>query len=116
MRKKEKMPTIKVKRQYSKLCGQKTAKLLAISTTYIVPEAPAQEDFVEYNAAVVNGPPEIITEGIYDVLLFIGDKGIPFTILRHQNYEALKYYRANKGNEFQIKVERHGTRSGTDNH
>lgn len=95
------------KYQWKKLWGQKEATLVDTSQYYFT-EAPACQDWHEYNQQLEDGRIIPLSEGVYFVLRFIGDKGIPFTIIRKQNYEAIKFYNAHIGQDFKIKVEKHG--------
>lgn len=95
---------IKEKHQWKKLYGQKEAKLIGTSHYFVIENAPACHDFIQYNQETVDGQTIHLSEGPYYVLRFIGDKQIPFTILRRQNYEAMKFYESHIGDSFKIEV------------
>lgn len=98
--------TICEKFPWKKLWGQSEA-VLTDTSQYYYTESPACQDWHDYNQQLVNGKIIPLSEGVYFILRFIGDKGIPFTIVRKQNYDAIKFYNAHIGQNFRIKV-KHG--------
>ncbi len=104
LRKKKKILAIHEKHNWKKLCGQKEAKLISTGQTYTMDDAPACQEFIQYNQETVNGNVIPLSDGHYYILFFIGEKQIPFTILRRQNYEAMKFYEEHIGDFFQIEV------------
>ena len=103
-KKKNEVLIIKEKHQWKKLYGQKEARLIETSCCYIIEDTPAYHDFIQYNQETIDGKVIHLAEGPYYVLRFIGDKQIPFTILRRQNYEAMKFYESHIGDSFRIEV------------
>lgn len=99
------MPKITVRYEYDKLHGQKTARLERIVTKYLSPDADYCKSFLEYNTLYGGDKHEYIAEGVYDVLYFTGEHDIPFTILRRQTYDSIKYYNENLGKDFKIVLE-----------
>lgn len=101
-----KMPSITERHRYRKLWGQKSARLVECGECFIFEEADSCADFIRYNQETEDGKIIPLSDGPYFVLRFIGEKGIPFTIVRRQNYEAMNYYRNLVGREFRIRIER----------
>lgn len=98
--------TIKEKYNWRKLYGQKEARLEGTCLVTIFEDSPACADFIQYNQETVDGKIIPLADGHYFVLRFVGDKQIPFTLVRRQNYEAMKYYESHIGDSFKIKIER----------
>ena len=98
--------TLDEKCSWKKVHGQKEARLVEISQTFVDNDAPFCEDFIHYNQETADGNEVPLADGHYFILHFVGEKQIPFTILRRQNYEALKYYRQHIGDYFRIEVKK----------
>jgi hypothetical protein len=81
------MSVIKFSHPYPKLWGQTTAKLLSVS---VMPGIGA--DLREYDTRIQEGEYYKLPEGLLLHLVFVGNKGIPFTTLRSFNPEKFDFY------------------------
>ena len=99
------MNQIKFSKEYVKLHGQTTAKLLAvypqtINNTY--------KELIDYDTIATDGTRYELKPGKYILLVFIGDKHIPFTTIRSDKpaMNGMKskwdYYKEKIGEDFAI--------------
>ena len=99
------MNQIKFSKEYVKLHGQTTAKLLAvypqtINNTY--------KELIDYDTIATDGTRYELKPGKYILLVFIGDKHIPFTTIRSDKpaMNGMKskwdYYKEKSGEDFAI--------------
>lgn len=95
---------IKFSHHYPKLHQQKTAELLAVKVTT---KDRLSKEMLEYDTYWCE--PNDGDKGYYElppgkllVLIFYGDKGIPFTTIRRQTVEKEIYYRGCIGAWFDI--------------
>lgn len=91
---------IKFSHNYYKLCGQKSATLLKVSTCRL---SELSEPFLLYDTAYPGGYYPL-KEGAYMVLTFTGNERIPFTTIRPFNESKMQYYRQNIGMNFDIVI------------
>lgn len=73
------MNAIKFSKEYVKLHGQKTARLLAVYPQTIDESCV---DLLDYDTVAVDGSRYELKNGRYLLLVFLGDKHIPFTTIR----------------------------------
>lgn len=93
------MNIIKFNRNYKKLHNQKRAELVY---KCFVSGDEFKKEFIEYDT---DNKYKIDKKGLYIYLLFVGNKGIPFTTLRTKNIDnEIKYANA-IGTEFKIIIE-----------
>jgi hypothetical protein len=96
---------IKFSHQYPKLYRQATAELVKVKISPVSDLAPAM---VEYDTMYFEDGKEtpshfpLPPSGIFLILYFIGNLGIPFTTIRRISSEKHRHYNANIGNIFQI--------------
>jgi hypothetical protein len=93
---------IKFSHRYPKLHGQKSARLLCVELRN---RAELNEEFVEYDTVYENDPATdhyCLTNGRYMVLVFLGNKLIPFTTVRRWTAEKERYYKNAIGGMFEI--------------
>ena len=88
---------INFNRNYTKLHGQTMARLIDIG---IRTGKRLCKEFIEYDT---DGKFEIDEEQSYMILYFVGDKQIPFSSIRKENYENLEKY--NEGEFYRIVVD-----------
>lgn len=91
---------------YPKLHGQKRAVLCG-AITGMTPQFLRDmfPGLIEHDTKRDDGRfYHIIENGVYMLLIFIGDKGIMFPTLRKQNEENLNFYGAARGEEFEIVI------------
>lgn len=98
--------TIRFSHNYTKLHNQKSAKLLAST---IQKRSQMNADFILYDTVYFNEKGEKayfdLSDETYIVLVFIGDKMIPFTTARPYTKEKYDhYYAKNLGKIFSIHV------------
>ena len=93
---------IKFSHRYPKLHDQKSARLVHI---HLVSRSDMCADFIEYDTIFRNGN-DIdhypLPSGKYMVLVFLGDKLIPFTTARRHTEEKFRYYQDAIGRDFEI--------------
>ena len=93
------MKEIKFNKNYKKLHNQKTACLIQ---TAVVKGIDIPKDFIEYDT---DNSYKINKRATYLLLVFVGNKIIPFTTLRKLNIENVKKYIGHEGDYFDIIVE-----------
>lgn len=96
---------IKFSHQYPKLHNQTQAKLLTVISNVDLSNLDAT--MLEYDTIYYDEDGKHYYElvaGKYMVLVFLGDKLIPFTTIRPYNIEKSDYYRSNIGNIFDIEI------------
>ena len=76
------MNKIRFSKEYIKLHGQTTATLLAVQKYYIDTSKATWSDLLEYDTTAEDGTRYEIKTGHYLVLVFLGNKLIPFTTIR----------------------------------
>jgi len=77
------MNTIRFSKEYKKLHGQTSARLLAVERHHIDMSHPETwGELLEYDTIAVDGSRYGLRTGHYLVLVFLGDKLIPFTTIR----------------------------------
>lgn len=84
------------------LYGQTEAKLLYVGFRDIDERTP--EKFIEYQTRMVDGSRRKLGNDSYIVLVFLGNLGIPFTVLRINTLENVTYlnYSSYVGETFKI--------------
>jgi len=93
------MKEIRFNRNYKKLHNQKKAVLIQTAT---VKGENIQKEFVKYDTDFLF---EFDKKETYLLLIFVGDKMIPFTTLRKLNIENVKQYVGYEGDYFDIVIE-----------
>jgi hypothetical protein len=93
--------TIKFSHVYPKLRGQKFARLLSIE---LRERAELSENFIKYDTFFGFGESYPLPNGIYLILVFLGDDLIPFTTARRWTQEKERYYREAIGKYFTIQI------------
>lgn len=99
------MEKIKFSKEYKKLHGQKFAKLLAV---YPQTVNATWKELLDYDTIAVDGSRYELKNGNYLLLVFIGDKHIPFTTIRSDKpaMNGMKskwdYYNERIGKDFAI--------------
>lgn len=107
------MKQIKFSHNYDKLHGQKFARLLFVSPVGCAESF--HKDFVEYDTVFHHTPPSwhhLIEEGRFELptgvpmllLVFLGDKGIPFTTVRRYSPEKHGEWKLELGNECEVVI------------
>lgn len=100
------MNSIKFSKEYVKLHGQMSATLLKVY--HITINETDDRDLLDYDTVAVDGTRYELKNGRYLLLVFLGDKGIPFTTIRSDKpaMNGLKskydYYSEKVGEEFVI--------------
>jgi len=94
---------LKFSNDYPKLYGQKRATLLQLLQKDRI---ELSNDFVEYDTVTCDGDHYPLPAGRYFVLVFLGDKLIPFTTVRRLTHEKYRYYYGNLLRLFDIEVAR----------
>lgn len=87
---------------FPKLHGQVKGKLVEV---VITPKTVLCCDLIKYDTEQSNGDYFPLKNGICLVLYFIGDKGIPFTIIRKGSAKNFDSYKSRIGEKFNIVVE-----------
>lgn len=94
--------------EYPKLAGQSKARLLYVGEFTYDPHDERSRALIEYDTRTCNGGRYDLRRGRYVLLLFLGDKGIPFTTIRSRigmyGRDKWKYYNEHIGEEFEIVV------------
>jgi hypothetical protein len=96
---------IKFSHHYPKLHGQDSAVLLQ---TTLVDSCNMSLEFVEYDTSYVgkDGVEHYqLQKNRYILLVFVGNKMIPFTTVRRYTPGKYRYYNSNIGEVFDIKIE-----------
>lgn len=103
------MLKIRFSKEYRKLHGQTSAKLIAVERHYINMNLPVTwGDLIEYDTTAVDGTRYELKTGHYLLLVFLGNKLIPFTTIRSDKpaMNGLKskyeYYSEKIGQDFVI--------------
>jgi hypothetical protein len=98
-------PAIKFSHNYPKLHGQTEAVLLKI---YLVNRDLMTENFIEYDTTFLNSAGEKeqfpLPQNKYMVLVFMGNKYIPFTTARRYTMDKHVYYTGLKGQMFNVVI------------
>lgn len=95
--------TIDFNANYNKLHGQKKAELLSVRTINI--NDLVSKDFIDYDTSVKNtAGPYPLKKGTYLLLVFLGDKNIPFTTCRTYSPKKEMFYKENINTEFTINI------------
>lgn len=87
--------TIKFSHEYSKLHGQTSATLLTVKTINLVNGKDSEDnDLIEYDTTYYDGNKMYypLEDGVYLLLVFLGNKNIPFTTIRRWTPEKNRYY------------------------
>lgn len=99
------MNNIKFSKEYIKLHGQTSAKLLAVYPQTI---DETYRELIDYDTIAVDGSRYELKDGKYILLVFIGNKHIPFTTIRLDKplmngmKSKLDYYKEKVGEDFEI--------------
>ena len=93
--------TIKFSHVYPKLRGQKFARLLEV---VLRERAELSENFIEYDTKYGSDNSYPLPNGIYLILVFLGNDLIPFTTARRWTQEKERYYREAIGKNFNIQI------------
>lgn len=95
------MEKIKFSKEYPKLHGQVTAKLIGIE--FIKPsDFPLNQDLLDYDTKAIDGSYYPLPKNQYLQLIFLGNKKIPFCTIRRFTIEKGIYYRKLIGKEFEL--------------
>jgi len=84
---------------YPKLHGQKRAMLLMLEKTIL---SKLTDEFIEYDTKYDGGGHYHLAPGVYIMLVFLGEKYIPFTTMRPFTEEKYQYYKTGIGKTFTI--------------
>jgi hypothetical protein len=102
-----KTPLLKFCHEYTKLCGQKSAKLLSVEMLS-KSDLSAEMVCIDTEYTESDGSTQHynkLPNGLVLVLVFVGNKNIPFTTIRRCYDKKLQYYRSLVGQWFDIVVE-----------
>lgn len=106
------MRKINFSHDYDKLAGQRTATLLYMGEFIYDPSDPRSHALISYDTRITDGGSYKLRKGKYVLLLFLGDKGIPFTTIRSEigmyGRDKKKYYGSHMGEEFEIVIKQGG--------
>ncbi|MDR1952382.1 MAG: hypothetical protein LBQ37_02560 [Elusimicrobiota bacterium] len=112
---KQKKLVIKFDRWFEKLHGQHKGLLIYVEDNFELSKETNQ-DFLNYDLRSIQLPPYEIPYGKYQLLVFLGDKNIPFTTIRKPKtclyttdigkQVEVDFYFANRFKWFDIKVKR----------
>lgn len=101
---------IRFSHDYVKLHDQHHARLLATFTINIGKERLESDPLLLYDTLTVEGKRFRLGTGQHVLLLFLGDKGIPFTTIRprrnRQGMDKLTYYHDLIGEDFEITIKK----------
>lgn len=86
---------------YLKLHGQEEAILVYVGHKIISDKTPI--DFIEYDTKRIDGTYYNPKSGFYILLVFLGNKNIPFTTIRPWDKIKEEYYKSLVGKRFEIK-------------
>jgi hypothetical protein len=89
--------------EYVKLHGQGKAVLMDMFPLEI--DGGSHAELVEYDTIRTDGSRRHLADGHYLLLLFRGDKGIPFTAFRRWTYGKMLHYKERIGQEFDVVCE-----------
>lgn len=102
------MRKINFSHNYIKLQDQTSATLLAVFPLKLSRNDESHNSLIAYDTAIKDGGNYKLRSGEYVVLLFLGNKGIPFTTIRsHIGMYGLnkeEYYTKHIGEEFEIVI------------
>ena len=102
------MYKIKFSHDYRKLHGQHQARLMAAFKLDIGKEDLTSSALLAYDTLATEGTRYKLNPGEHVLLLFLGDKGIPFTTIRprynRQRMDKLAYYSGLINQEFEIVI------------
>lgn len=98
---------IKFSHEYPKLHNQSFGQLLKVKVINLVngPES-SDADLIEYDTSYFeNGEKKHyeLSDGIYLLLVFLGDRNIPFTTIRMCTVEKQKFYASKINEKFNIR-------------
>lgn len=94
--------TIKFEEDYLKLHGQHRGFLLYVQ---VVDYDDLSEEFLIYDTTKVSGSRYHLPSGQqYIRLVFLGEKGIPFTTVRRMDYSKHGYYREHTKEWFELVI------------
>ena len=96
---------IKFSKNYPKLWGQTTAKLIAVEDINI--DENTNKDLLEYDTKANDGSYYELKKGKYIQLIFLGNKNIPFCTIRSaygKMGNKKEYYQAKVGETFNIVI------------
>lgn len=100
------MRKINFSHNYKKLAGQTKARLMFVCVFDY--EKDKYPHLTDYDTAILKGGEYQLRKGKYVLLLFLGDKGIPFTTLRSKigmyGLDKEEYYNKHLNEEFEIIV------------
>jgi hypothetical protein len=99
--KEKKMPEIKFSHNYPKLHGQTKGKLLSVEA---IPRKKLDPDFVEYDTFIEPHCHYPLPNGTVIVLIFSGDKRIPFTTIRSYGASKIMGYESCIGQVFDVVI------------
>ena len=91
------MKNIKFSKEYCKLWGQTTAKLLAVKEVKI--NKSTSQELIEYDTKAVDGSYYELKSGNYLLLIFLGNLDIPFSTIRSAYPQHKVDYYKNSINE-----------------
>lgn len=100
------MNIIKFSKIYPKLWGQTQAELLSVKEIEI--NENTNKDLIEYDTKAIDGSYYELKKGKYLQLIFLGNKNIPFCIIRSKygSYvNKTEYYKNKIGEIFDIVIE-----------
>lgn len=87
---------IKFSHEYPKLHGQTSATLNAVHNINLVNEPGSEdEELIEYDTTFYEGTEKKhypLESGVYLLLVFLGNKNIPFTTIRRWTPEKNRFY------------------------
>lgn len=92
---------------YAKLWGQKRAQLLAVLKVSVKEDENRRKEYEGYYMdSSAKAQVEGIKKGNYIQLVFIGEHGIPFSVLRPYSYSKWEGYRDLIGTYFQMLIKK----------
>ena len=104
------MHKIKFSHDYVKLHDQHHARLLAVFKINICKKSLESDPLLLYDTLTVSGTRFHLGAGQHVLLLFLGDKGIPFTTIRprrnRRGMDKLTYYHDLIGEDFEITIKK----------
>lgn len=96
---------LRLDHDYEKLKGQRNAILVGMVRLHLNPE---DLDLKLYDGEYRNGKGEMLcdeeVDGVFIQLIFVGDKGIPFGVLREYRKAKWEFYNERIGSEFCFEI------------
>lgn len=92
---------IKFSSDYPKLWNQRYARLIKVME---IDDTDINEDLIEYDTKNCNGKYYELPKGKKILLLFLGEKKIPFCTIRRSYPQKLDYYKSKEGALFDIEI------------